>query len=121
DKRRGGLNAKHRRQARIERAAPAAQGIAIRTIRGDEIAGDRARYGDMAWSFYRAKTSRFGGSWRWLTQKFFSKIFDTMPGPLELVVAERAGRPIAAAFNVHHDDHLFGRYWGCIEEHDHLH
>jgi uncharacterized protein len=57
----------------------------------------------------------------WLNAALFERIFDEMPGPLELVVARRAGRDVAGAFNVQHGDRLFGRYWGCVEEHDLLH
>ena len=44
-----------------------------------------------------------------------------MPEAAEVVVAERDGRVIAGAFNLSTDTHLFGRYWGCLEEHRFLH
>ena len=44
-----------------------------------------------------------------------------MPENLLLIVAERAGRPIAASFNVRSDNRLYGRYWGAIEHHPMLH
>ena len=44
-----------------------------------------------------------------------------MPEHLEVVAAERNGELIAGAFNVHSPTHLWGRYWGCFEEHKFLH
>jgi uncharacterized protein len=44
-----------------------------------------------------------------------------MPDAIELVVAERGSKVIAGAFNLHSPTRLFGRYWGCFEEHPFLH
>ncbi|MFQ5625874.1 MAG: peptidogalycan biosysnthesis protein, partial [Methyloligellaceae bacterium] len=38
-----------------------------------------------------------------------------------LILCERAGRPIAGALNFLGDDTLYGRYWGCVEDHRFLH
>ena len=38
-----------------------------------------------------------------------------------LVLAEREGRPVAGALNLIGRDILFGRYWGCVEDHPYLH
>ena len=35
---------------------------------------------------------------------------------LLLIVAERAGQPIAGALNFIGGDALYGRYWGCTED-----
>jgi predicted N-acyltransferase len=48
-------------------------------------------------------------------------VFAARPSSLELVIAERQGRLVAGAFNVAAGDRLFGRYWGCFEEHPFLH
>jgi uncharacterized protein len=45
----------------------------------------------------------------------------TLPSHLEWVEAERDGEVIAGAFNLASADRLFGRYWGCTEEHPFLH
>jgi hypothetical protein len=47
-----------------------------------------------------------------------------MPEHLELVLAERAGKVVAGAFNVRGGPRLgrlYGRYWGCFEDHPFLH
>jgi predicted N-acyltransferase len=118
---RRGLNAKQRRNARVERAAQAAQGISIRTVRGAELAAERERYGRLAYSFYHATITKMRWGRPWLNAAFFARIFHDMPEPLELVIASRHGEAIAGAFNVQHGERLFGRYWGCHEEHPLLH
>src|SRR5690606_1021069 len=52
---------------------------------------------------------------------FFLRIAETMPANLLLVIAERAGRPIASSLLVHDEERLYGRYWGAIEHHPCLH
>ena len=38
-----------------------------------------------------------------------------------LVLAERGGKPVAGALNFIGRETLFGRYWGCVEDHPYLH
>jgi uncharacterized protein len=116
-----GIDSKQRYNARHERAAPARQGISIRTVRGDEIVRHSEQWGRVAHGFYHATVSKMRWGRPWLNADFFARIFRTMPEPLELAVARRDGNDIAGAFNVHHRERLFGRYWGCHEEHDLLH
>jgi len=56
-----------------------------------------------------------------LTQDFFVRAFRAMPESVELVEAVRDGKVIAGAFNVVTPERLYGRYWGCFEEHPFLH
>jgi predicted N-acyltransferase len=37
------------------------------------------------------------------------------------MLAERDGKFIAGTFNVRDDTAMYGRYWGCFEEHPFLH
>ncbi|HJZ83850.1 MAG TPA: GNAT family N-acetyltransferase [Polyangia bacterium] len=115
------LNAKRRHQARREKAAPAARGITIRTVRGDEIRAQAAEWARTVHRFYRANVDKLYWGRRYLNQAFFERVFAHMPEHLEVVAAERAGRLIAGAFNVSSATHLYGRYWGCHEEHPFLH
>jgi predicted N-acyltransferase len=48
-------------------------------------------------------------------------IGETMRDKILLVMAKRAGRYIAGAINFIGSDTLFGRHWGCIEQHPFLH
>ena len=65
------------------------------------------------------------GSRKWgqpyLTRKFFRQIHQTMAKDILLVLAKRDGRTIAGALNFIGGDALYGRNWGCIENHPNLH
>jgi predicted N-acyltransferase len=65
------------------------------------------------------------GSRKWgrpyLNRRFFSLIGERMADRLLLVMAKRSGRYIAGAINLVGDRRLYGRNWGCIEDHPFLH
>jgi predicted N-acyltransferase len=65
------------------------------------------------------------GSRKWgrpyLTRAFFSLVGERMADRILLVLAKRAGRAIAGAINFIGDDALYGRNWGCVEDHPFLH
>jgi predicted N-acyltransferase len=115
------LDSKRRHQARRERAAPAAQGITIRTVRGEALAREAARWGHDVYGFYRANIDKLMWGRPWLNEAFYRRIFATMPEHLEVVAATREGRLVGGAFNVSTATRLYGRYWGCHEEHPFLH
>ena len=114
----GRFDSKRRHQLKHERAAAAKQLIHLRTIRGDEIGKEHAA---IAYRFYEATVEKNGWGQVQLNQEFFLRAFEALKGSVELVVAERAGKMIAGAFNLSTPERLFGRYWGCFEEHPFLH
>ena len=65
------------------------------------------------------------GSRKWgtpyLTREFFSRVGETMPDQVLLIMCKRDGRYIAGAINFIGEHTLFGRNWGCIEDHRFLH
>ncbi|MBS1108823.1 MAG: hypothetical protein H6Q88_815 [Anaeromyxobacteraceae bacterium] len=110
------FSSKRRTAIRRETAAPAAQGIAIRTVRGDEL-GDRPT----AWArdvarLHAHSVSRMEWGMKFLDRAFHERVMRSMPGSLEVVEARRDGRLVAMAFNVASPAKLFGRYWGAVEE-----
>jgi predicted N-acyltransferase len=115
------FNSKRRNIARRERAAPAEQGITLETVRGEALAADARAWGRTAFELHRSTVDKMMWGRRWLNREFYDRVFAAMPGPLEMVVARRGGRVIAGAFNVASNSHLYGRYWGCLEEHRFLH
>ncbi len=115
------LRSKRRTQCRRERREPARQGIGIRTVRGKEIAADPVRWADTAFDLYGTTCDRYMWGGRYLNRALFHGLFARLDGELELVVAERADRVIAGAINLRSETHLYGRYWGCHEEHRFLH
>jgi uncharacterized protein len=75
---------------------------------------------DDFFTFYMDTGSRKWGS-PYLNRKFFSLIGERMPDDILLVMAQRNGRNIAGALNFIGSDRLYGRNWGCVEDHPFLH
>jgi predicted N-acyltransferase len=115
------LPSKKRTQIRRERRAPEAEGIAIRTVRAGELRERPDEWARRTFELYAANCEKHYWGGAYLNQGFYERIFTAMPEAAEVVVAERAGRVIAGAFNLATSSHLFGRYWGCLEEHPFLH
>ncbi len=115
------FSSKRRTMIKRERAAPAKQGIAIRTVRGDELGAEPEIWARNAHELHRATVDKLMWGRRWLNLDFYRRVFATMPHRIEVVEARRAGRLVAGAFNVASATHLYGRYWGCFEEHPFLH
>ena len=110
------LSSRKRKNIRKERAA-IADGIEIRWLTGSDIA---EHHWDAFFDFYQDTGSRKWGA-PYLTRSFFSMIGETMGDRILLILAFRAGRPIAGALNLIGGDALYGRYWGAAEHHEFLH
>jgi uncharacterized protein len=110
------FDSKRRNQAKRERAQPSKDGITIRTIRNPPL-----EWAQPVFELHRHTVDKMMWGRRWLNREFYQRVFARMPGPLEVVAAEIDGRLVAGAFNVATKTHLYGRYWGCFEEHRFLH
>ncbi|RUW83472.1 GNAT family N-acetyltransferase, partial [Mesorhizobium sp. M8A.F.Ca.ET.059.01.1.1] len=75
---------------------------------------------DDFYAFYMDTGSRKWGR-PYLNRQFFSLIGERMADDILLVMARRNGRYIAGAINFIGSDALYGRNWGCIEDHPYLH
>ncbi|BDG08705.1 GNAT family N-acetyltransferase [Anaeromyxobacter paludicola] len=115
------FSSKRRNQLRRERAAPGREGIEIATLRGPRLAEDAAALARDVEDLHRATVDQMAWGMRWVDRDFFERLLTGMPDAIEIVEARRGGRRIAAAFNVASRTHLYGRYWGCREEHPFLH
>ncbi len=115
------LKSKRRTQIRRERSEPERRGIRIRTLRGAQLASDPGRWSDEAWRLYERNSRKHYWGGAYLNRSCFEALFEEFGDHVELVVAEKDGRVIAGATNLSTDTHLFGRYWGCHEEHPFLH
>ncbi|NWG45023.1 MAG: N-acetyltransferase [Alphaproteobacteria bacterium] len=111
------LASRKRKDLRKERAPFAEAGISFRWLRGREITEG---HWDAVFAFYMDTASRKWGR-PYLNRQVFSLIGERLGEAVVLILAERAGRPIAGALNLLGTDTLFGRYWGCIEDHPFLH
>jgi predicted N-acyltransferase len=112
---------KRRNALRRERAAPARQGISIRTVHGDELAEAPSRWARDVARLHEASISRMAWGRRFLDRPFYERVLREMPGALEVVEARREGRLVGMAFNVASGERLYGRYWGAVEDHPFLH
>jgi predicted N-acyltransferase len=115
------FNSKRRHAIRRERGTPAAQGIAIRTVRGDELGERPAAWARDVARLHERSVSQMEWGMKFLDRSFHERVMRTMPGSLEVVEARRDGKLVAMAFNVASPERLFGRYWGAVEEHPFLH
>ncbi len=112
------FSSKRRHQLRRERAAAAEQGITLRTIRGGALDDSHAR---LAFRLYESTCEKNAWGRVQLNRGFFERVFRTMPDQVELVEAVRGKEVVAGAFNLTTSRRLYGRYWGCFEEHPFLH
>lgn len=107
----GTLEAKKRKNIRAERRKVAEAGVVLRRVRGrDASEADWRLFNRCYRHTYKAHHST-----PYLNLDFFLRIGAAMPDNLLLIIAERAGAPIAASLVVHNDTTLFGRYWGELE------
>jgi len=112
------LASRKRKNLRKEReAALAGNGIEIDWLTGGDLT---EAVWDRFFEFYMDTGSRKWGR-PYLTRKFYSLIGASMADRILLVMAKRAGKYVAGAINFIGDGTLFGRHWGCVEEHPFLH
>lgn len=111
------LSSRKRKNIRKERARAQAFGGEIRMLTGDQI---QPEHWDAFWVFYQDTGARKWGS-PYLTRAFFECTHETLRDDIALVMCTRDGRNVAGALNLIGRDALYGRYWGCIEDHPCLH
>ncbi len=111
------LSSRKRKMIRKEREVAQAFGGTIERLTGDQIT---PAHWDAFWQFYQDTGARKWGT-PYLTRRFFTELQDTMRRDVLLVLAMRDGRPVAGALNFIGRDTLYGRYWGCVEDHPCLH
>ena len=113
----GTLASRKRKALKKERREALAPGIKIDWLTGKALT---ERVWDDFFAFYMDTGGRKWGR-PYLNRKFFSLVGERMADDVLLVMARRAGRYIAGAINFIGGDTLYGRNWGCIEDHPFLH
>ena len=113
----GDLSSRKRKTIRKERETANAFGGSIEMLTGDQI---EPKHWDAFWQFYQDTGARKWGT-PYLTRAAFYEFHATMRDDILMILAIRGGKPIAGALNFIGRDTLFGRYWGCIEDHACLH
>jgi predicted N-acyltransferase len=110
------LASRKRKAIRKERAK-AIENVEIVELTGDAI---QPEHWDAFWSFYQDTGARKYGR-PYLTRSFFEIAQGALRDDILLVFARRDGEWVAGALNVIGRDTLYGRYWGCLEDHPCLH
>jgi uncharacterized protein len=111
------LSSRKRKMIRKERQTALSNGITIQKLSGAALS--EAVWDDF-YSFYTDTSNRKWGR-PYLNRAFFSEISRSMADQILLVMASREGKYIAGAINFLGSDTIFGRNWGCIEDHPCLH
>lgn len=111
------LASRKRKALKKERREALSAGITIEQLTGRDIT---ERAWDDFFAFYMDTGGRKWGR-PYLNRRFFSLIGERMAEDILLVMAKRNGRYIAGAINFIGSDTLYGRNWGCIEDHPFLH
>ena len=111
------LSSKKRKNIRRERRAVDDAGISIEWVTGSDL---KESHWDFFYRCYLDTGSRKWGS-PYLTRQFFSLVGERMPEQVLLILCRRGARDIAAAINFIGAQALYGRNWGCIEDHEFLH
>lgn len=112
-----GLSSKKRKNIRRERRDALANNISIELLTGSDI---YEYHWDAFYHFYVDTGNRKWGT-PYLTREFFSRIGEAMSENILLVMCTRGGEYVAGAINFIGSECLFGRNWGCIEDHPFLH
>ncbi len=105
------LTRPRRKNIRQERRRVREAGISFRWLRGAEIE-------DAHWEFFNRCYGRTYAAHRsspYLSLDFFRRLGASLPQHTLLILAERAGQPIAAALDIVAGGALYGRYWGALE------
>ena len=111
------LASRKRKALKRERREALSAGITVEALSGRELT--EAVWDDF-YGFYQDTGSRKWGR-PYLNREFFSRVGAAMGERIVLMMARRAGRYIAGAINFRGANTLYGRNWGCIEDHPFLH
>lgn len=111
------LTSRKRKALKKERSKALENGITIDWLTGHQLT---EQIWDIFYAFYIDTSSRKWGT-PYLTREFFSQIGHKMADDIVLIMAKRDGRYMAGAINFIGSDCLYGRHWGCVEDHPFLH
>lgn len=106
-----------RKMVKKERKLIAAEGITLSRLTGKEISEDMMDF------FYQCYLDTYAKrlSTPYLNRTFFQLLRERMADNLLLVVAEKDQQPCASALYFYDSHTLYGRYWGCLQDHNSLH
>ncbi len=112
-----GLSSRKRKVIRRERRDAVGTDKTIKILTGRDI---KDHHWDAFFAFYMDTGGRKWGR-PYLNRAFFSLLGEKLGDRVVLALAYRDGMIIAGALNLVGSDTLYGRYWGCTEDHPFLH
>lgn len=114
----GTFSSRKRKNLRKERQRVTEQGLELEVLEGSQISSELWR---TFYNFYQLTYAKRSGHGGYLELPFFQQVAASMPENLVLVMAKYEQRYVAGALNFRDSKTLYGRYWGCTQEFDHLH
>ena len=107
------FRSKRRANIKRERRRLKESGVTTRVLRGEELGEEQMA---RMFAFYAATVNKFYYGRQYLNEAFFMQLPERLGEHLHVVFAEQGGEVFGGAFNLHKDDRLYGRYWGCSQE-----
>jgi predicted N-acyltransferase len=116
------FNSNQRHNIKRERKSIVKQGVTIKIFQGDEIP---PAFFSQIYDFYKNTNDKFG-PWgcKYLTETFFKGLAHSYRHRLVFVAAfskNNQASPLGMSILVTKGDQLYGRYWGCSKDINHLH
>ncbi|MEC9075039.1 MAG: GNAT family N-acetyltransferase [Pseudomonadota bacterium] len=111
------LSSRKRKNIKKERDEANKNGLIIETLNHKEI---QEFHWDEFYKFYIDTSMRKWGQ-PYLNRDFFSLIGQTLSENILLIMVKNNNKYIAGALNFIGGDTIYGRNWGCIEDHKNLH
>ena len=111
------LSSRKRKNIKKERDEANKNGLVIETLNHKEI---QEFHWDEFYKFYIDTSMRKWGQ-PYLNRDFFSLIGQTLSENILLIMVKNNNKYIAGALNFIGGDTIYGRNWGCIENHKNLH
>ena len=111
------LSSRKRKHIKKERDEANKNGLVIETLYHKEI---QEFHWDEFYKFYIDTSMRKWGQ-PYLNRDFFSLIGQTLSENILLIMVKNNNKYIAGALNFIGGDTIYGRNWGCIEDHKNLH
>lgn len=112
------MNSRKRKNINKERRAVVDQGIRFVTKAGTDISAEDWQLFYMLYCNTYLKRSGHTG---YLTEAFFQLLREQFASYSLLIIAYKNAEPIAAALFFIDSKTIYGRYWGCVAEHEFLH
>lgn len=112
-----GLKSNRRKTIRQERKSIANLNLEIDILSGTQI---EAQHMDQMWLYY-LDTHKRKGQMGYLNELFFKQLYRSFADHIVLVMVKKQGEYIAGSMSLTDENHLYGRYWGGLEDVKFLH